>query len=54
MFTLSKGHLSHLVFSNDKLLLEMSNNCKEFVNQFKIDSIIKKWLELFLEIDDNN
>ena len=48
-----KNELKKLM-SNDKLLLEMSNNCKEFVNQFKIDSIIEKWLDLFLEIDDNN
>lgn len=42
------------LMSDDSKLLEMSKNCREFASQFKIDSIIDKWLELFLEIDKSN
>lgn len=47
-----KKNLKSLMCNENKLF-EMSKSCKVFAKQFKIDSIIDKWLELFKEIDKN-
>ena len=39
------------LMSNEDKLKELSHNCKEFNKDFRIDSIIKKWIELFNELN---
>lgn len=43
--------LKMLMRDKDKLF-ELAKNCKEFNKQFQVEEIIKKWLELFKDIDN--
>ena len=36
---------------DEKKLLQLSKNVKEFSNNFHIEKIIDKWLDLFNELD---
>ncbi len=42
------------LLSNEKKLKNMSDNAKKFSYQFKTDSVIKNWIKLFNEIDNNS
>ena len=48
-----QGKLKKLM-DNPQELERLSVNVKEFSSNFNIDTIIKKWLKLFQEIDKNN
>ena len=39
------------LMSNNQKLAELSTNCKEFNQNFQIETIINEWLNLFNEID---
>ena len=41
------------ILSNDELLLRLSDNSKEFSNQFIAENILEKWEEVFEKIDRN-
>lgn len=45
--------LKELMSKNEELL-KLSKNAKEFSNNFQIENIIRKWIEIFNEMDDQN
>lgn len=42
------------IMSEDKQLLTMSTECKNFSKKFQIEQIINDWIKLFTDIDKNN
>lgn len=42
------------LMSNDKELLKLSKNAKEFSNNFHIEKIINNWIEIFNEMDNQH
>ena len=40
-----------ILMENDSKLVELSNNCKRFSENFQIENVINDWIKLFNDID---
>ena len=46
-----KDKLKYII-ENQDILIEKSKNAKEFSKKFNVKIVIKKWIEIFKEMDE--